>query len=241
MSFRMIQRPMPIQAPEKSSPAAEMIARGAGQQGPLSSIQSPSVSPGLDRVNDARTVPLVHRYADPAVSHRGQGRLQSLVESATPFTTFRVCSSAGGNGMIKRVDLASATAASWPPAGAGWPRQDARPEVTGLLCLSPDAERLPGEGASRDYFTLICSGGTEREKSGSARPEGRAGRGGNAVWFCHDHMAIAREHENRHCSDALAAINAQLKASGGRQAGAVLTRGPPRRWPPGSARHEGFS
>jgi hypothetical protein len=27
-------------------------------------------------------------------------------------------------------------------------------------------------------------------------------------------VAIAREHENRHCSDALAAINAQLKASG---------------------------
>lgn len=52
---------------------------------------------------------------------------------------------------------------------------------------------FPGEGASRDYFTLICFGETEREKSGSARPEGWAGHRRNAEWFCHDHVAIARD------------------------------------------------
>jgi hypothetical protein len=73
---------------------------------------------------------------------------------------------------------------------------------------------FPGEGARRDYFTLIYFGETEREKLGSARPEGWTGHRSTAVWFCNDHAVIAREHENRHCSDALAAINAQLKASG---------------------------
>jgi len=34
------------------------------------------------------------------------------------------------------------------------------------------------------------------------------------VWLCHVDVAIAREHENRHCREALAAINAPLKASG---------------------------
>jgi hypothetical protein len=62
------------------------------------------------------------------------------------------------------------------------------------------------EGVSRDYFTPICSGETEREKSGSAQPESWAGRRGNAVRFCHDHVAIARERENGHWGDALAAL-----------------------------------
>lgn len=73
---------------------------------------------------------------------------------------------------------------------------------------------FPDEGATRDYFTLIYFGETEREKLGSPVPEGWAGHRHNAVWFCNDHVAIARAHENRHCRDALAAITAQLEARG---------------------------
>ena len=70
---------------------------------------------------------------------------------------------------------------------------------------------------------LIYFGETEREKSGSAWPEDWAGHRGNAVLFRHDHVATPREYENRHCSEALAAINAQLKASGrtGRSPGRI--------------------
>jgi hypothetical protein len=38
------------------------------------------------------------------------------------------------------------------------------------VCHRPLSD-VPGEGAGRDCFTLICFGETEREKSRSARPE----------------------------------------------------------------------
>jgi hypothetical protein len=72
----------------------------------------------------------------------------------------------------------------------------------------------PDEGVTRDYFTLIYFGETDQEKLGPPMPEGWAGHRRNAIWFCNDHAAIAREHENRQYSDALAAIKKQFEANG---------------------------
>jgi hypothetical protein len=68
---------------------------------------------------------------------------------------------------------------------------------------------VPDDG--RDYFTLVRFGETDREKMAPSRAMAAAGRTGhpnNAIWFCNDHLPLAREHENRHLSDALAAIKA---------------------------------
>lgn len=80
---------------------------------------------------------------------------------------------------------------------------------------------VPDEGATRDYFTLIYFGETSDEKMAPSRAMAKAERTGhpyNAVWFCNDHAAIARQHENRHYTEALTAIKAQLNEDGGSRA-----------------------
>ncbi len=72
---------------------------------------------------------------------------------------------------------------------------------------------FPDDG--RDNFTLIYFGETRQEKLGPTRPDGWAGHRYNAVWFCSGHVAVARQHENRHRDEALAAIKAQFEAGEG--------------------------
>jgi len=68
-----------------------------------------------------------------------------------------------------------------------------------------------------DYFTLIYFGETPEEKMAPSRvlaDLGRAGHPNNAVWFCRDHVTVARRHENRHRDEGLSAIKAHFEAAG---------------------------
>ena len=66
---------------------------------------------------------------------------------------------------------------------------------------------LPDDG--RDYFTLVRFGATEEAEMAPSwvmEAVGRTGHPFNAIWFCSEHVPLAREHENRRIDDALAAI-----------------------------------
>ncbi len=68
---------------------------------------------------------------------------------------------------------------------------------------------LPDDG--RDYFTLIYFGPDDNAKMAPSRTMANLGRTGhprNAIWFCHQHTSLARQHEHLNTSDGLAAIDA---------------------------------
>ena len=56
---------------------------------------------------------------------------------------------------------------------------------------------VPDNG--RDYFTLVRFGATEDAKMPPGRALEAAGRTGhpNAIWFCHEHLPLGREHADR--------------------------------------------
>jgi hypothetical protein len=70
-----------------------------------------------------------------------------------------------------------------------------------------DHQNFPDDG--QDYFTLIYFGATEDAKMGPSRVLAeleRSGHPSNAVWFCRDHTAVAREYEDFSRDEGLAAI-----------------------------------
>ena len=67
----------------------------------------------------------------------------------------------------------------------------------------------PDDG--RHYFTLVCFGATGgNPRPGWAAAIRRRARRRSAVWFCADHLPLAREHEHFPVDEALAAIQARL-------------------------------
>jgi hypothetical protein len=80
--------------------------------------------------------------------------------------------------------------------------------------LSP--RDVPGDG--RDYFTLIYFGpGTDAKMalSRALASLGRAGRPRDAIWFCQQHTALARQYEHLGTQEGLAAIDAAPAAHHG--------------------------
>ncbi len=74
-----------------------------------------------------------------------------------------------------------------------------------------DLADAPDDG--RERFTLIYFGETEDAKMQDSRVMARLGRAGhprNAVWFCTEHVTVAREHENMNARAALDAIDAAV-------------------------------
>jgi hypothetical protein len=71
---------------------------------------------------------------------------------------------------------------------------------------------VPGDG--RDYFTLIYFGpgpGAKMAPSRAMADLGVAGHPRNAIWFCHRHTALARQHEHLSTQEGLAAIDAATR------------------------------
>jgi hypothetical protein len=67
---------------------------------------------------------------------------------------------------------------------------------------------VPDDG--RTHFTLVYFGETDEAKLADSRGMARLGREGhprNAIWFCNQHLALARQHENMETGAALGAID----------------------------------
>ena len=65
-------------------------------------------------------------------------------------------------------------------------------------------------GPVHEHFTLVYFGETDEAKTHDSGMMGRlclAGHPRNAIWFCNDHLGLAREHESLETNAALAAID----------------------------------
>jgi len=68
---------------------------------------------------------------------------------------------------------------------------------------------VPDDG--RKYFTLVYFGTDDNAKmapSHAMAELGREGHPGNAIWFCNQHVDLARQHEDMETGAALQAVDA---------------------------------
>ena len=81
--------------------------------------------------------------------------------------------------------------------------------VTRKAIAGPRPPRTSAATVGREASVVMWTGTPKAARGRSRRPTGRlAGHPRNAIWFCHQHTGIARQHEHLDTSDGLAAIDA---------------------------------